>query len=49
MDLMSHVDKEQQEDEEALSVRFTSTPTSDKGRKHTSFVFSESMLDEFNF
>ena len=47
MDLMSHVAKEHLEDEEASSVRFTNTQTSDKGRKHTSFVFSESMLDEF--
>ena len=47
MDLMSHVAKEHLEDEEASSIQFTSTPTSDKGERCTSFVFSESMLDEF--
>ena len=47
MDLVSHVAKEHLEDEEVLSVQFTSTPNSDEGGKHTSFVFSESMLDEF--
>ena len=47
MDLVSHVAKEHLEDEEALSVQSTSTPNSDRGGKHTSFVFSESMLDEF--
>ena len=47
MDLVSHVAKEHLEDEEALNVQSTSTPNSDIGGKHTSFVFSESMLDEF--
>ena len=47
VDLVSHVAKGHLEDEEALIVQFISTPTSDKGEKYTSFVFSESMLDEF--
>jgi hypothetical protein len=47
MDLVSHVAKEHLEDEEALKVQSTSTPNSDIGGKHYSFIFSESMLDEF--
>ena len=46
MDLVNHVAKEQFEDEEALNVQITSTPTSDKGGIHASFLLSESMLDD---
>ena len=45
MDLVSHVAEEQLEDEEELNVQMTSTPTSEKGGLHASFVLSESMLD----
>ena len=46
MDLVSHVAEEQLEDEEELNVQMTSTPTSEKGGLHASFVLSESMLDD---
>ena len=42
---MSHVAKEHLEDEEALNVQITSTPTSEKSGIHDSFVLIESMLD----
>ena len=47
MHLVRHVAKEHLVDEEALIVQSTSTPNSDREGKHTSFAFSESMLDEF--
>ena len=47
MDLVSHVAKEHHETEEEWEVKNHSTPKSNKEEKESSFVFSESMLDEF--
>ena len=46
-DLVSHVAKEHHETEEELELKNHSTPKSNKEEKESSFVLSESMLDEF--
>ena len=46
-ELVTHVSKEHDDQEEAWSVKFQSTPKSDKEENESSFVFSESMLDDF--
>ena len=48
MEVIIHVSNEHQEqEEEEEGVQFESTPKSGKGGQKASFVFSESMLDEF--
>ena len=47
MELVTHVANEHDDQEEAWTVKFQSTPKSDKEENESSFVFSESMLDEF--
>ena len=46
MELLSHVANEHVEEEE-WNVKAQSTPKSDGEAKVSSFVFSESMVDEF--
>ena len=47
IELESHIAKEHDDQEEAWSVKFQSTPKSVKEENESTFVFSESMLDEF--
>ena len=48
MELLSHVAKEHQEQEEEVNGDFqSSTPKSNKEGKLSSFGFSDSILDEF--
>ena len=47
MDLVIHVSNEHHEQDEEWDVIFQSTPKSDKEGKMSSFVSSESTLDEF--
>ena len=48
MELVSHVAKHHhEEEEEAWNVNFQSTPKSDKDMKNSSFVFNESILNDF--
>ena len=47
MELVSHVAKEQHDEEKAWNVQFQNIPRSDKQEMQSSFVFSESMLGEF--
>ena len=49
MELVTHIAKEHDDQEEAWNIKFQSTPTSDKEEKESSFVFSELMLDEILF
>ena len=48
MELVSHVAKDHHEEEEVWNVRFQSTPKYDKEPINSSFVFSESMQDDFS-
>ena len=47
MELVSHVAKDHHEEEEVWNVKHQSTPKSDKETINSSFVFSESMPDDF--
>ena len=47
MELVSHVAKEHHKEEEPWDIKIQSTPNSNNEGKDSSFVFSESMLDEF--
>ena len=47
MDLLVHVSNDHHEDEEEWDAQNKSTPKSDREGEKTSFIFSESMLDEF--
>ena len=47
MELVSHVAEDHLEEEEVWNIHFQSTPKSAKENEKSSFVFSESMLDEF--
>ena len=47
MELVSHVAKEHHEEEEEWDIKFQSTPNSNKERKGSNNVISESMIDDF--
>lgn len=47
MELVSHMAEKHNKEEEVWNVNFQSTPKSEKETEKSSFIFSESMLDEF--